>query len=230
MYILFARDVENNHVIPCEEERDQDFTSHCEDCLMLFMCACGVCDCVCVCVCVCTCAHAQLCPTVTPVGCNLPRLLCPWNFPDKNTGMGCQFLLQGIFLTQGLNPCLLRLLHWQADSLPLHHLGSFFHIYLIYCSMQLIFSVNTQIIWPSNFVPTFHKQVYKGLARNVLSPSSPQPHRPQATPSLEAPSQLWLPPFILSQGLFFPPLRGRRLPASHNLMYTTHTSVDLFTV
>ena len=31
--------------------------------------------------------------------------------------MGCHFLLQGIVLTQGLNPCLL---HWQADSLPLH--------------------------------------------------------------------------------------------------------------
>ena len=168
-------------------------------------------------------ARSAVSNSVTPVGCNLPRLLCPWNFPDKNTGMGCQFLLQGIFLTQGLNPCLLCLLHWQADSLPLHHLGSFFHIYLIYCSMQLIFSVNTQIIWPSNFVPSFHRQVYKGLARNVLGPSSSQPHRPQATPSLEAPSQHWLPPFILSQGLFFSPLRGRRLPASHNLMYTTHT-------
>ena len=35
--------------------------------------------------------------------------------------MGCQFLLQGIFPTQGLNP---HLLHWQADSLPLNHQGS----------------------------------------------------------------------------------------------------------
>ena len=35
--------------------------------------------------------------------------------------MGCHFLLQGILLTQGLN---LYLLHWQAYSLPLHHLGS----------------------------------------------------------------------------------------------------------
>ena len=49
------------------------------------------------------------------------RLLCPWDFPGKNTRMGCHFLLQGIFLTQGLNPCLLP---WQADSLPLSHLGS----------------------------------------------------------------------------------------------------------
>ena len=31
---------------------------------------------------------------------------------------GCHFLLQGIFLTQGLNP---HFLHWQAESLPLSH-------------------------------------------------------------------------------------------------------------
>jgi len=49
------------------------------------------------------------------------RLLCPWDFPGKNTEVGCHFLLQGIFLTQGLNPCLLP---WQADSLLLSHLGS----------------------------------------------------------------------------------------------------------
>ena len=48
-------------------------------------------------------------------------LLCPWNFPGKNSGVVCHFLLQGIFLTQGLNFCLL---HWRADSLPLHHLES----------------------------------------------------------------------------------------------------------
>ena len=52
------------------------------------------------------------------------RPLCPWNFPGKNTGVGCHFLLQGIFQTQGLNPCPLHLLLWQVDSLPLHHLGS----------------------------------------------------------------------------------------------------------
>ena len=47
------------------------------------------------------------------------RLLCTWNFPSKNTGVGCHFLLQGIFQTQRLNPHLLYLLLWQADSLPL---------------------------------------------------------------------------------------------------------------
>jgi len=32
------------------------------------------------------------------------RLLCPWDFLSKSTGVGCHFLLQGIFPTQGLNP------------------------------------------------------------------------------------------------------------------------------
>ena len=45
-------------------------------------------------------------------------------FFSKNTGLGCHLLLQGIFPTQGLNPCLHRLLHWQADSLLLGHLGN----------------------------------------------------------------------------------------------------------
>ena len=40
------------------------------------------------------------------------RILCPWNFPGKNTGVGCHFLLQGIFPMQGSN---LHLLHWQGD-------------------------------------------------------------------------------------------------------------------
>ena len=38
------------------------------------------------------------------------RLPCPWDSPDKNTGVGCHFLLQGEFPTHGWNP---RLLHWR---------------------------------------------------------------------------------------------------------------------
>ena len=32
------------------------------------------------------------------------RLLCPWDFPGKNIGVGCHLLLQGIFPTQGIEP------------------------------------------------------------------------------------------------------------------------------
>ena len=48
-------------------------------------------------------------------------LLCLWDFPGKNAGMSCHFLLQGIFLDQGSNP---QLLHWQTNSFPLSHQGS----------------------------------------------------------------------------------------------------------
>ena len=51
------------------------------------------------------------------------QLIYPWKFPGKNTGLGCHFLLQGLFPTQGLNPSLLGLLHWQVGSLPPHYLG-----------------------------------------------------------------------------------------------------------
>ena len=90
-----------------------------------------VCVCVCVCVCLwcvgCACVCAQLCLThcLYPTrihGLYPTRLLCPWDFQGKNTGMGCHFLRQGIFQTQRLNQPLLRLLRWQKDSLPLRHL------------------------------------------------------------------------------------------------------------
>ena len=53
-----------------------------------------------------------------PHGLQPTRLLHPWDFPGKNTGVGCHFLFQGTFPSQGSNP---RLLHWQVGSLPLSH-------------------------------------------------------------------------------------------------------------
>ena len=61
--------------------------------------------------------------SVTPLTVSF-QLLCPWDSPGKDTGMGCHFLLLGTFLTQGLNLHFLCLLYWQADSLPLSHLWS----------------------------------------------------------------------------------------------------------
>ena len=45
-----------------------------------------------------------------PHGLQPTRLLCPWDFPGKNPGVGCHFLHQGIFATEGSNLCLL---HWR---------------------------------------------------------------------------------------------------------------------
>lgn len=53
--------------------------------------------------------------TICP--CSVARLLCPWNFPYRNTGAGCNFLLQGTGPTQGLNLHLLCILHYRQDSL-----------------------------------------------------------------------------------------------------------------
>ena len=50
--------------------------------------------------------------------CSPVRLLCPWESPGENTGVGCHVLLQGILPSRD-GTCLLRLLHWQAGSLSL---------------------------------------------------------------------------------------------------------------
>ena len=55
----------------------------------------------------------------------LKLLLCPWDSPGKNTGMGCHALLQGIFRTQGSN---LGLLHCGQILYHLSHQGSPFKI------------------------------------------------------------------------------------------------------
>ena len=69
----------------------------------------------------CMLSHVQL--FATPWTLQLTKLLCPWNFPDKDTGVGCHFLLQGDLLNPGID-LLLCLQHWQADSSPLCHLGN----------------------------------------------------------------------------------------------------------
>ena len=71
--------------------------------------------------CVCVLSHARLFVTLWTVAC---QASLSWNSPGKNAGVGCHFLLQGIFPTQGSNQHSLSLLHWQAYSLPLCHLGS----------------------------------------------------------------------------------------------------------
>ena len=42
--------------------------------------------------------------SLQPHGLQPTRVLCPWNSPSKNAGVGCHSFLQGIFLTQGSNP------------------------------------------------------------------------------------------------------------------------------
>ena len=76
----------------------------------------------------------------TPLGFSV----CPQDSPAKNTGVGCHFLLQGTFPTQRFN---LRLLHCQADSLPLSRqevirlddliLMAFYIMFCTKCEMEI---------------------------------------------------------------------------------------------
>ena len=82
-------------------------------------------------------SHSVMSNSSQPHGLQPPRLLCPWDFPGNSTGVGCHFLLQGIFPTQGLNP---GLLHCRQMLYPLSHQGS--------CKWSLL--LYNQAIWNSN--------------------------------------------------------------------------------
>ena len=61
----------------------------------------------------------QSCPTLSsPMDCSPPGSSV-MGFSRQDTEVGCHAFFQGIILTQGLNPSLLHLLHWQVGSLPL---------------------------------------------------------------------------------------------------------------
>jgi len=79
----------------------------------------GVCVCVCVSV-----SRSVMSNSLRPT-----RPLCSWSSPDKNTGVSSYFLLQGIFLTQGLN---LGLPHCRQILYRLNHQESQW-VYTLMC-------------------------------------------------------------------------------------------------
>ena len=85
--------------------------------------------------CLVTQACLTLCNPMEPA-----RLLCPWDFSAKNTGVGYHALLQRIFLTQGSNLHLLHLLQWQVGSLSLAPPGKLPFINITIQMYLLIFS------------------------------------------------------------------------------------------
>ena len=73
---------------------------------------------VCMCVCVCVCTRAQLCPTLcNPMDSSLPGTSV------HGTSQARILEWVAVSYSKGSNLSLLHLLHWQADSLPLHHPG-----------------------------------------------------------------------------------------------------------
>ena len=96
------------------------------------------------------------------------RLLCPWNFPGKNTGVDCHSLLQGILLTQGWNPGLLlcrQILH------RLNHQRNFDVLSGVnLCIMTYIYNFPyyfTCIVSPS-FIQSQHEVAILSLYRRKL--------------------------------------------------------------
>ena len=72
-----------------------------------------------------------------PHGLEPARLICPWNSPGRNTGVGCHFLLHGVFPTQESNPDLPHsrqiLYHLSHEGNPLYFVNT--KILSINCSL-----------------------------------------------------------------------------------------------
>ena len=68
--------------------------------------------------------HAYSQDSLRPPDCSLPGSSVQGVIPARILECGAISSSRGIFSIQGSNPQLLELLHWQADSLPLSHLGS----------------------------------------------------------------------------------------------------------
>ena len=96
-----------------------------------------------------------------PHGLQPTRLFCPWDFLGKDTAVGCHFLLQGIFPTQGSN---LGLLHCRQILYRLSYKGNVKIAYLVhkihlhYTSQYLVFTWNI-----------LYKSVYASLTAKTKS-------------------------------------------------------------
>ena len=76
--------------------------------------------------------------SLRPHGMEPTRILSPWDFPGKNTGVGCHFLFQGTFPTRGSNPglphCRKTLYHLSYQGSPLPRIqGQEYGLLLLSC-------------------------------------------------------------------------------------------------
>ena len=74
--------------------------------------------------CACMLSHSAMSNSLRPHGLQPARSLCPLKFSRQDSGVGCHFLFQGIFPTQGSKPASLVSPASWVDSLPLCHQGS----------------------------------------------------------------------------------------------------------
>ena len=124
--------------------------------------------------------------SLQPHGLQPARLLCPWDSPGKNTEVGCHLLLQEIFLTEGLNPCLLCLLspalavRWEVQEI----LYSFTKCYqcgklikgtqesflCYFLQLHAILQLSQNKFNFKKFIPTLAINMKKNIPLSILSP------------------------------------------------------------
>ena len=106
------------------------------------------------------------------------RLFCPQDFPGKNTGVGCHLLFQGIFLTQGLNPCfcvpcrqiLYHLGYWEASpSWAGHHFSSESPRYVLHSAWDTMSLLKRENHLSSTFLPLQTAGPHKSLWMDSLA-------------------------------------------------------------
>ena len=118
----------------------------------------------------------QACPTLCNyMGYSPPGFSCLWDSPGKNTGVGCHFLLQGIFPTQGLIPCLLCLLHCRW---VLYHRATWEVSLLLFSRPQSPSYVSLLVtLWTAacqaSFSLTISQSLPKFMSIALVMPSSP---------------------------------------------------------
>ena len=100
--------------------------------------------------------------SLRPHGLKPARLPCPWDFPGKNTGVGCHSLLQGIFQTQGLNLGLLHcsqiLNHLTIREVPGPHT----------LNVCVSHSVMSDSLWPHGLYSLLGSSVHGILQARIL--------------------------------------------------------------
>ena len=107
----------------------------------------------------------QLCSTpCNPTDCSPPGS-CPWNSPGKNPGVGSHFLLQRVFLTQGLK---LGLLHYRQIPYHLNLQGSPVHLLNVKTSHPILGPpvlrlYTLSVILSTSMISTFMPRCYPPL-------------------------------------------------------------------
>ena len=119
--------------------------------------------------------------SLQPHGLSPDRILCPWNSPDKNIGVGCHSLLQVIFPSQGLNPglphCRQILYYLSHQESPCVYIVVYIYIcvciYIYMCVCVQIYIYNDVFIYvKQDPVNRFCVTVPNTFPRNILIQNS----------------------------------------------------------